>query len=96
MPGKVDMDVRIKRSKMLRILSDKKKRAFYAEHVNEVHKVLIEQDMSNGRIHGFTDNYIRVGIPEDPTLINQLLEVKLQGIDAGGVMIGEPIAVNAI
>jgi threonylcarbamoyladenosine tRNA methylthiotransferase MtaB len=96
MPGKVDMDVRSKRSKMLRILSDKKKRAFYAEHVNEVHKVLIEQDMSNGRIHGFTDNYIRVGIPEDPTLINQLLEVKLQGIDAGGVMIGEPIEVNAI
>ena len=81
---------------MLRILSEKKKRAFYEDHLNTVHTVLVEQDVSDGKIHGFTENYIRVGVPEDPNLINQLLEVKLQGIAASGVMIGEPVGVSVI
>ena len=60
MEGVVDMGERHKRSKMLRILSEKKRRAFYEEHIGSSRNVLFEKVEEDGSIEGFTDNYIRV------------------------------------
>ena len=65
MEGIVDMGERKQRNKMLRILSAKKKHAFYAEYLGERRTVLLEQSKTNGILHGFTDNYIKVSIPSE-------------------------------
>ena len=90
--------LRHERSKMLRILSDKKRRAFYQEHLGQTHQVLIENDLSDGRMYGFTRNYIRVGLPENPALINEEVKVVLDEFDyksniAGKLADPEPISV---
>ena len=96
MSDSVPGNLRATRSKMLRILSEKKKRAFYEENIGKEFTVLMEQDVANGLIYGFTDNYIRVGVPYDPHLVNQLLEVRLNHIDAIGMMEGELLGVQTI
>jgi threonylcarbamoyladenosine tRNA methylthiotransferase MtaB len=78
---------RNERSKMLHILSDKKRRYFYEQHVGKDFTVLFENDVENGFIHGFTENYIRVRAKYDPMLINELKAVKLVSISAD--MVGE-------
>lgn len=82
----VPMAVRKKRNKMLRILSAKKLRHFYQQHVGETRKVLFEADNKEGYMHGFTDNYIKVKTAYSSDLINQLKEVKLEELDADGCM----------
>ncbi len=79
------------RSKMLRSLSEKKRRFFYEQHLNRNFTVLFEDDVENGMMHGFTENYIRVTAKYDPLLINETKEVCLKSIDANGhVEIDEP------
>ncbi len=68
---------RNERSKMLHILSDKKRRFFYEQHVGTENKVLFENDVENGFMHGFTENYIRVRAKYDPMLINEIKPVLL-------------------
>ena len=80
---------RKKRSKMLRSLSVKKRRYFYEQFVDKELEVLFEKDIEGGKIHGFTDNYIRVAVPFQPGLINQIRKVKLLEIDSAGIMHGE-------
>lgn len=80
----VPMATRKKRNKMLRILSAKKLRAFYEQHLGQTRTVLFEGDNKEGFMHGFTDNYIKVKTPYDPSLVNQLKEVTLNAIDADG------------
>jgi threonylcarbamoyladenosine tRNA methylthiotransferase MtaB len=76
--------------KMLRILSEKKKRYFYEHYLNSVDKVLFENDIEDGMMHGFTSNYIRVAAKYDPVLINEMKEVRLISInDKGCVEIEE-------
>jgi threonylcarbamoyladenosine tRNA methylthiotransferase MtaB len=84
----VPVDERKKRSKMLRSLSEKKRRYFYEQFVGQEMEVLFEKDIENGKIHGFTDNYIRVAVNYEPDLVNKLLKVKLQSVKADGVMEG--------
>lgn len=84
--GKVPMPVRHERSKMLHILSDKKRRAFYAENIGRKATVLFENDVENGQMHGFTENYIRVSAKYDPLLINEMKAVLLTGIGPNGLM----------
>ena len=79
--GVVPMQVRTERSKMLRSLSEKKRRAFYQSHLGETRTALMENDVKEGIMYGFTDNYIRVGIPYEAEMINQLIEVKLEDFD---------------
>lgn len=82
---------RTRRSKMLRILSEKKKRAFYETQIGTTHQVLFEDDVENGMMHGFTENYVRVAAKYDPLLINELKTVKLTEInDRGTVEVEEP------
>lgn len=84
MPGKVPMKARHEWSRMLHILSDKKRRAFYEENINSEHDVLFENDIDNGKMHGFTENYIRVSAKYDPMMINEVQRVKITGIDEKG------------
>jgi threonylcarbamoyladenosine tRNA methylthiotransferase MtaB len=77
---------RSERSKMLHILSDKKRRKFYEDNIGSEAKVLFENDVEKGNIHGFTENYIRVTAKYDPILINELRSVRLTGINQAGLM----------
>ncbi len=92
LPGRVPSKDRSERSKMLHILSDKKRRKFYEENIGQVTNVLFENDIENGKMHGFTDNYIRVAALYDPVLINELKPVRLTHINADGFMEAEDIA----
>ena len=92
MPDVVPGSVRADRSKMLHILSDKKRRHFYEQNLGAETNVLFENDIENGMMHGFTDNYIRVSAKYDPVLINELMSVKLVDIDEKGLVLVEELA----
>ena len=86
MPGAVPVKTRHKRSKMLRGLSAKKRRAFYESQIGTVRTVLFEAENKEGYIHGFTENYVKVKTPWNPELVNTLHKVKLDAIDEDGLM----------
>ncbi|WP_421889110.1 tRNA (N(6)-L-threonylcarbamoyladenosine(37)-C(2))-methylthiotransferase MtaB [Marinoscillum sp.] len=86
MDGVVSLKDRQKRSKMLRALSEKKKRYFYEQHVDQMQTVLFEDDVEDGHMHGFTENYIRIKAKYDPVLINEMKVVKMARVDASGLM----------
>ena len=80
----VPLNVRNKRSKMLRGLSVKKRRAFYESQIGSNHTVLFERENKEGYIHGFTENYVKVKTPWNPELVNTLHEINLTKIDEDG------------
>lgn len=82
--GIVPKHIRSKRSKMLRGLSVKKRRAFYESQLGTKRTVLFESENKTGYIHGFTENYIKVKTPWNPELVNTLHEVELTKIDEEG------------
>jgi threonylcarbamoyladenosine tRNA methylthiotransferase MtaB len=84
MDGVVPMNVRSKRSKMLRGLSVKKRRAFYESQIGTNRTVLFEGENKEGYIHGFTENYVKVKTPWNPELVNTLHQVRLTHIDEDG------------
>jgi threonylcarbamoyladenosine tRNA methylthiotransferase MtaB len=84
MDGVVPANVRAKRSKMLRSLSVKKRRAFYESQIGTNRKVLFESENKEGYIHGFTENYVRVKTPWNPELANTLRKINLTKIDEDG------------
>jgi threonylcarbamoyladenosine tRNA methylthiotransferase MtaB len=84
MEGIVPANVRAKRSKMLRGLSVKKRRAFYESQIGTNRTVLFESENKEGYIHGFTENYVRVKTPWNPALANALQEINLTKIDDDG------------
>lgn len=91
MDGVVPIKKRNERSKMLRILSEKKRRKFYEENLGKTFTVLFEEDIEDGQMHGFTENYIRVAAKYDPLLINELKQVTLNEInEKGNVEVLEP------
>ncbi|MDW7693558.1 tRNA (N(6)-L-threonylcarbamoyladenosine(37)-C(2))-methylthiotransferase MtaB [Flammeovirgaceae bacterium SG7u.111] len=96
MGGVVPMAERNKRSKMLRILSEKKRRAFYEKYLGETATVLFEKDIDNDLIHGFTENYIRVAVPYDPSLVNQVRRVKLGEINEKGHVLSEVLETEVV
>jgi len=77
---------RKRRSKMLRSLSVKKRRAFYQSQLGQWRTVLFEGENKKGYIHGFTENYVKVKAPWDPSLVNTLVRVKLAEIDQDGLV----------
>ncbi len=85
----VPVHIRKERNKMLRILSEKKQRAFYTQHINSTRTVLFESENKNGFITGFTDNYIKVSVPFSENLINKTEQSNLQKLNEAGVCIGE-------
>jgi threonylcarbamoyladenosine tRNA methylthiotransferase MtaB len=86
MQGVVPKNVRSKRSKMLRGLSAKKRRAFYETQIGTTRTVLFEGENKSGYIHGFTENYVKVKAPWNPELVNTLHQVELTEIDADGLV----------
>ncbi len=87
----VPLATRRKRTNMLRSLSEKKKRYFYESQLGHIGKVLFEEDIEEGMMHGYTENYIRVKAKYDPILINELKTVTLENIDSNGLVeVSEP------
>jgi threonylcarbamoyladenosine tRNA methylthiotransferase MtaB len=84
MENVVPMNVRNKRSKMLRGLSVKKRRAFYESQIGTSRTVLFESENKEGYIHGFTENYVKVKTPWNPELVNALHKIELTKIDEDG------------
>ena len=82
----VPKNVRSKRSKMLRGLSVKKRRAFYESQLGKRHTVLFEGENKQGYIHGFTENYVKLKAPWDPALVNTLHHVVLEDIAEDGLV----------
>ena len=86
MIGIVPKKVRAKRSKMLRGLSAKKRRAFYESQLGNNLTVLFENENKDGYINGFTENYVKVKTPWNPELVNTLHKITLKEIDEDGLV----------
>ena len=86
MDGVVPKSERSKRSKMLHILSNKKKRFFYEQFIGKENTVLFESEQHEEYLNGFTDNYIKVRIPFSEDLQNQIKTVTLTKVDMEGVV----------
>jgi threonylcarbamoyladenosine tRNA methylthiotransferase MtaB len=84
MDNVIPANVRAKRSKMLRGLSVKKRRAFYESQIGSNRTVLFESENKEGYIHGFTENYVKVKTPWNPELVNTLHKINLTNIDEDG------------
>jgi threonylcarbamoyladenosine tRNA methylthiotransferase MtaB len=84
--GVVPKNIRAKRSKMLRGLSAKKRRAFYESQLDNTLTVLFENENKEGYIYGFTENYVKVKTPWNPELVNTLHKIKLTKIDEDGLV----------
>ncbi len=95
MEDAVPKNIRRKRSKLLRGLSAKKRRAFYESQLGNELTVLFESENKEGYIQGYTENYVRVKTPWNPHLANTLHLIKLTGIDTDGLVrfdwIKEPV-----
>lgn len=79
---------RKERNKMLRILSEKKKRQFYEAHTNTERSVLFEAENDGGMMYGFTDNYIKAAVPYEESLVNTLQTVWLNEVSDFGYVKG--------
>ncbi len=77
---------RTERSKMLHILSEKKKRFFYDSQIDKTGVVLFEDEVQNGQMLGFTDNYVRVCAKYDPLLINETKVIQYEKVTEDGLM----------
>ena len=86
LPDVVPKSVRSKRSKMLRGLSAKKRRAFYESQIGTRRTVLFEGENKEGYIHGFTENYVKVKAPWNPEFVNTLHVVRLTEIESDGLV----------
>tara|TARA_B100000674_G_scaffold246725_2_gene203325 strand:- start:12887 stop:14191 length:1305 start_codon:yes stop_codon:yes gene_type:complete len=83
----VDKKTRDDRSKMLRILSAKKKRAFYQANVGKTFPVLFEGEKNNDKMFGFTSNYVKVKTDYNESLVNKIKKVTLKEIDRDGLFL---------
>ena len=83
----VDSNVRAKRSKLLRLLSSRKKATFYERNLGSIQDVLFESEEKDGFIEGFSSNYIRFRRPWDPNLIGTIVKSILINIDSEGFAI---------
>lgn len=91
MQGVVPIPERKQRSKMLRILSEKKKMAFYRTQIGKTLPVLWEHENKNGIMYGFTENYVRVQKPFDENSINTIETLKLNKIESDGTVSAIPV-----
>lgn len=91
--GRVPERVRGERTTQLRSLSEKKKRFFYEQHAGFETDVLFEDDVTDGRVEGYTPNYIRVAAKYDPLLIGEIRPLRLTQVSALGLMEAEEVGV---
>ena len=81
MSSRVPKKERQERSRMLRLLSGRKKRYFYETQKNQIRTVLFEHNIQDGKMQGYTENYVRVAAKYDPILVNELKKVRLSKLD---------------
>lgn len=93
---KIDAFEKSKRSKMLHILSDKKRRAFYESQLGNKGKVLFEESNEYGLMEGFSENYVRFKSSYDPLLINTIQSVRYKSIDENGEVMGDILFSNIL
>ncbi|WP_373739331.1 tRNA (N(6)-L-threonylcarbamoyladenosine(37)-C(2))-methylthiotransferase MtaB [Kaistella sp.] len=86
MKGVIPIPERKRRNKMLRILSEKKKMAFYQIQLGKTLPVLWEHENKNGLMFGFTENYVRVQKPFDINSVNEIEYLKLHKIQSDGTV----------
>ena len=86
MEGVIPIPERKRRNKMLRILSEKKKMAFYQTQLGKTLPVLWEHENKNGMMFGFTENYVRVQKPFDINSVNEIEYLKLHKIQSDGTV----------
>ncbi|MGC6428798.1 MAG: tRNA (N(6)-L-threonylcarbamoyladenosine(37)-C(2))-methylthiotransferase MtaB [Flavobacteriales bacterium] len=91
MSGVIDKATRNKRSKMLRVLSIKKKHSFYEKQIGTVRSVLFEHENKDGFMYGFTENYLRVKTKFNSEFSNQIVKTKINKMDENGVFIYEQV-----
>ncbi len=73
----VDPRTKHNRSKELHDISDRKLRSFYESQKNSFRKVLFEHTRHGNRMHGFTENYVRLYAAYNPLLVNKITGVKI-------------------
>lgn len=86
MTDQVPVAERRRRNEMLTILSEKKRRNFYNQHLGTEREVLFEQSKSEGKMSGFTDNYLRIEMDLREDMINAIAPVHLQHINDEGLV----------
>ena len=86
MENQISKSIKNKRSKMLRALSAKKRHAFYESQLQKTKTILFEAENKEGYIQGFTENYVKVRMPWDPALQNQIQSATLAEIDQKGMV----------
>ena len=91
--GRVPERVRTERTTQLRSLSEKKKRFFYEQHAGFETNVLFEDDVTDGRVEGYTPNYIRVAAKYDPLLVGEVRPLRLTQVGALGLMEAEEVGI---
>ncbi len=91
--GRVPERVRGERTTQLRSLSEKKKRFFYEQHTGFETNVLFEDDVTDGRVEGYTPNYIRVAAKYDPLLVGEVRPLRLTQANALGLMEAEEVGI---
>lgn len=89
MEGKVHVAERKKRNEMLTILSEKKRHAFYQSQIGSIRPVLFEAENKGAMMYGFTDNYVKVELPYDPAMVNEIHDFKLKSINQDGLVTGQ-------
>jgi threonylcarbamoyladenosine tRNA methylthiotransferase MtaB len=93
LPGRVEIPVRKERSRKLRELSDRKRLQYYSGNIGKKHRVLFEIIKNDGFIYGFTDNYIKVRVPGEKNLENQIADVKIIKVNSPAFAEGEILTV---
>ena len=93
--GRVPERVRTERTTQLRGLSEKKKRYFYEQHAGFETNVLFEDDVTDGRVEGYTPNYIRVAAKYDPLLVGEVRPLRLTQVNTLGLMEAEEVGILA-
>lgn len=91
MDDQVPQQVKNERAQRLRILSNKKKMAFYTEHLGTVRTALMEAENKDGFMYGFTENYVKVRLPFDAQKINEQIQVELKSIADDGTVVAEEV-----
>ena len=90
--NKVSKAEKVDRAKRLRLLSHKLKRKFYEEQLGKKHRVLFEAEkLEDGKMHGFSANYVRYETDYDESLVNQIIELNFDEINAKGYAVDQSI-----
>lgn len=92
MPGNVPLAIRAERAERLRMLSDKKRHAHYTTYLGTTRPALIEEKVENGLRLGWTDNYVRIGLPAEAVQPNTLLPVQMMDFASADVVAAQPLA----